>query len=174
MRFRYGLACWLAACVQAWPAFAEPVPEYDLKAAVVYNFALFTEWPADAPHEGAAFNICVRNGSALRLPLNGFIDRQVHGRKIAVHDIGPGDSLRNCQVLYLDAEDRVRWAQIRRELEGASVLTVSEDGEIGRDGSVITLNLDNNRVVFDIDTRAARQARLTISSRLLRLARTVQ
>ena len=171
---RSSLAFAILAFCAALSAQAQPVPEYDLKAAVVYNFALFTEWPADTPHEGTTFNICLRTGSALRLPLNALIDRAVRGRKIAIHNIGATDALRNCHVLYLDAADRERWTQLRKTIEGASVLTVSEDGDIGRDGSVITLGLDSNRVVFDIDTRAARQARLTISSRLLRLARTVQ
>jgi hypothetical protein len=76
--------------------------------------------------------------------------------------------------LFVDSSDRERWVQIKKGLGGASVLTISDDDEIGHDGSIIALAMDNNRIVFDIDTRAAKQARLVLSSKLLRLARTVQ
>lgn len=153
---------------------AQPVPEYDLKAAFVYNFALFTEWPSDTAYEGGTLNICVNPGSVLRQTLAGLGNKAVKGRRVSVRNLAALDSLRACHVLFIDSSDRERWVQIKKELGGASVLTISDDDEIGRDGSMIALAMDNNRIVFDIDTRAAKQARLVLSSRLLRLARTVQ
>ncbi|HYD93933.1 MAG TPA: YfiR family protein [Noviherbaspirillum sp.] len=155
-------------------ATAQPVPEYELKAAFVYNFALFTDWPADTAYDGGTLNICVNPSSALRLPLAGLGDKPVKGRRVAVRAFSGVESLRLCHVLFIDGSDRERWGQIKKGLGGVSVLTVSDDDQIIHDGSVIGLTMENNRIVFDVDTRAARQARLVLSSKLLRLARTVQ
>lgn len=154
--------------------FAEPVPEYDLKAAFVYNFALFTEWPADVVFEGGNLNICINPGSPLHQSLAGLGERRAKGRRIVVRQPVAPDNLSGCHVLILDSGDRDRWAQIKKALDGSSVLTISDDDDIGHDGSIITLAPDNHRMVFDIDLRAARRARLVLSSKLLRLARSVQ
>lgn len=153
---------------------AQLVPEYELKAAFVYNFALFTDWPSDTAYEGGTVNICINPGSGLRQSLSGLGDKSVNGRRVAVRHLAALDALRACHVLFVDSSDRERWVQIKKGLTGASVLTISDDDEISHDGSVIALAMDNNRIVFDIDTRAAKQARLLLSSKLLRLARTVQ
>ena len=164
-----------AACVAHWPSLAaQPVPEYKLKAAFVYNFALFTDWPNGTLTEGGMLNICVNPDSALRPALADLNDKQIKGRRVVVRQSNDAETLRTCHVLFLDSLDRERWAQIKKGLGGSSVLTVSDDGEIGHDGVIIALHLDNNRIGFDIDMQAAKQARLLLSSKLLRLARTVQ
>ena len=153
---------------------AQPVPEYELKAAFVYNFALFAEWPPETAYDGGTINICVNPGSVLRHALAGLGEKAVKGRRVSVRYLAVLDALPACHVLFVDASDRERWVQIKKGLGSASVLTISDDEEIRHDGSIIALSMDNNRIVFDIDTRAARQARLVLSSKLLRLARTVQ
>lgn len=153
---------------------AQTVPEYDLKAAFVYNFALFTDWPADTLHEGDTLNFCVHSSSALRQPLSSLAERSIKGRRLVVRNPVAQDGLRACHVLFIGVGDRERWSQIRKGLAGASVLTISDDEEAGHDGILIALAMDGNRIVFDIDTRAARQAKLVFSSKLLRLARSVQ
>lgn len=153
---------------------AETVPEYDLKAAYIYNFALFTEWPADRRFEGGTLNICINSSSALRAPLAALNDRAIKGRRVAVRPMATLEQLGGCHVLFVDTGDRAHWPRIRQDLAGASMLTIADDEEIAHDGAVIALALDGKRVVFDIDTRAARRARLELSSKLLRLARSVQ
>lgn len=151
-----------------------PVPEYELKAAFVYNFALFTDWPDDTTYEGNTLNICVNHRSASRVPLASLSEKPVKGRRVAVRFLASADSLRSCHVLFVDSADRDQWGQLRKGLAGMSILTISDDEEIGHDGSIITLAMERNRIVFDIDMRAARQARLVLSSKLLRLARAAQ
>lgn len=166
--------CLMAALLlPALPVSAQTVQEYDLKAAFVYNFALFTDWPADTSYDGGTLNICVNPGSALRAPLINLSDRSVKGRKIAVRSLTAAGNLRTCHVVFLEGADRERWAHIKKG-SGSGVLTISDDEEISRSSAVIALAMDGNRVVFDINTRAARQAGLVLSSKLLRLARMVQ
>lgn len=171
-KMRRWMAAWLLLPLQL---AAQPVSEYELKAAFVYNFALFTDWPSDTTYEGGTLNICINAGSALRQSLASLGDNKVvKGRRIAVRHFTALDTLRTCHVLFVEGSDRERWPQIRKGLGGNSVLTISDDDEIADNGSVIVLAMDHNRIVFDVDTRAAKQARLVLSSKLLRLARTVQ
>lgn len=170
---------WLAAAalalqLSAAPALAQAVPENELKAAFVFNFAVFTAWPAEALASGAALNLCAYAGNSLLPALGALHEKTINGHKVNVRLAGAGAGLRACQVLFLDSQDRERWGQVRQELAGASVLTVSDDHRISADGSAIALSLDNQRIAFDVDLTAVRQARLNLSSKLLRLARSVQ
>lgn len=150
------------------------VTEYNVKAAFVFNFAVFTEWPAEALPSGAPLQLCAFPGNALQGALAALGDKQVNGHRVQLRQPGGGASARACNVLFLDAQDRERWTSLRPELAGASVLTVADDRAIGAAGAVLALAMDHARVVFDADLAAARQARLSISSKLLRLARSVQ
>lgn len=165
-------ACLLAVLLAAPPAMAQPVAEGDLKAAFVFNFAVFTEWPAEALAGGAPLSLCASTASALYPSLHTLNDKLVNGHRIAVR--AATAPLRGCHVLVLDRTDRERWSQLKRELAGAAVLTVSDDQMIGAAGVVIALSTEDQRIGFDIDLGAARTARLGLSSKLLRLARTVQ
>lgn len=161
---------WLPLPAQTMAAVAED----RLKAAFVYNFILFTDWPADALGEGAPLNLCVNADSALRPALADLGGKLVKGRRILVQPFAVPGAVRNCQVVFLDSLDRDHWPRISKNLGSASVLTISDDDDIGHSGAVIALDLVDNRIAFDIDLKSARQARLVLSSKLLRLARTVQ
>ncbi|NRR31530.1 YfiR family protein [Oxalobacteraceae bacterium] len=161
------------AWVLAGPVPAQ-VPENDLKAAFVFNFAVFTQWPDEALPPGAPLQLCAYAGNPLQGALHNLSDKQVNGHRVQLRQPGAGATLRACHVLVLDAQDRERWAGLRRELAGASVLTVADDHVIGSDGAILALLSDHSRIAFDADMGAARGARLSISSKLLRLARSVQ
>lgn len=150
----------------------EPVLESDLKAAFVYNFTVFTEWPQEVLADGAPISLCASPAGAMLAALGPLHDKVVNGHRIALRSsIAP---LRSCHVLVLDKSDRERWAQLKRELAGATVLTVSDDRVISADGAVIGLTVQELRIGFDVNLAAARSARLKLSSKLLRLARSVQ
>ena len=168
-------AAWLCAlaAAMAWaPARAEPVQESELKAAFIFNFAVFTEWPQDVLAGGAPLSLCASPGNPMLGALAQLHDKLVNGHRVAVRSaLAP---VRGCHVLVLDRADRERWSQIKHELAGAAVLTVSDDRVISADGAVIGVSVDARRIGFDVDLGAARLARLTLSSKLLRLARSVQ
>lgn len=151
---------------------ARQVADVDMKAAFVYNFAVFTEWPSDALAANAPIVLCTGAASPMSPALQGLNDKVVNGHKLTVRPAA--NSVRNCHLLVLGSGDRDRWSQFKRELAGAHVLTVSDDSSIGQDGAIIALSMVNQRVGFDIDLGAAKSARLQLSSKLLRLARSVQ
>lgn len=163
------------ALVLAGHVAAAPVPEYELKAAFIYNFMLFTEWPEDTAFEDGNLQLCMQPDNPLRgAVMAALADRQVKGRRVVMRAQGLTDAIRSCHVLVLDAADRGRWPALRKSLAYAPVLTIVDDREHVFDGAIIALALEQGRVVFDIDTRVARKAQLTLSSKLLRLAREVR
>jgi hypothetical protein len=161
----------MLGCLLAPAGMAQTIHENDLKAAFVFNFAVFTQWPQEALAGGAPISLCASAGNPMLGALSQLKDKMVNGHRIAVRSAAP---LRGCHVLLLDRGDRERWGQIKRELAGATVLTVSDDAAITLDGAVIGLSVEERRIGFDIDLGAARGARLNLSSKLLRLARSVQ
>lgn len=168
----YRLPAVLALLSACFNASAQPVPEHELKAAFVYNFAVFTEWPQEALAAAAPIVLCTGSASALSPALQNLNDKVVNGHKLAVRPAAAG--LRACHMLVLGSGDRERWGQIKRDLAGTHVLTVSDDSSISQDGAMIALSMVNQRIGFDVDIKAARSARLQLSSKLLRLARSVQ
>ncbi|MES2901803.1 MAG: YfiR family protein [Pseudomonadota bacterium] len=163
---------WWALALLAIGASAQPVPEHDLKAAFVFNFAVFTEWPSEVLAAGAPMTVCASAANPLMGALGQLNDKLVNGHRIALRSAAAG--VRGCHVLVLDRSDRERWAQLKRELAGSHVLTVSDDADISADGAVIGLSVEDKRVGFAVHLGAARSARLNLSSKLLRLARSVQ
>lgn len=147
--------------------------EAQVKAAFIYNFALFTDWPADAMQADAPIVVCVTAQHPLQAALEKLTGKPMRGHRLEIRKINDG-AVAGCHVLVFDA----RTANGVRVDPAMPVLTVSDSpGSGGAAGSLepmIALTLQDDRVVFDIDTVAARQARLRLSSQLLRLARTVQ
>lgn len=159
-----------------WPLIglaAEGVPEYELKAAFVYNFIQFIDWPEAAPMEEGALTVCASPGTPLYLALSSLAGKNAHGKKIAVRPL-VDEQPHLCQVAFLALADRERLPQLRKSFAGGSVLLIGDSPEINREGVIIALAVEEGRIVFDIDASAARRINLSISSRLLRLARSVQ
>lgn len=151
--------------------------ETELKAAILFNFAMFTEWPADTLPANAPLRLCVFQGNALLGALAGLQEKQVNGHHVTVRTLPSAPSaaqIAACHLLVLDAQDRERWTLLKRDLATSSVLTVADDRIIGANGAMISFGIDNRHVGFDVDLVPVRQARLTLSSKLLRLARSVQ
>ncbi|HEY0062195.1 MAG TPA: YfiR family protein [Telluria sp.] len=158
------------ALASAAHAPAQPVQATELKAAFIFNFVVFTEWPRQALAEGAPITVCVSATNAMLPALSQLNDKPVNGHRIVLRP--SATPLRGCNVLVLDRGDREQWAQYKRELAGSQVLTVADD--LGADGAVIALSMQNQRIGFDVDLNAARGSQLNLSSKLLRLARSVQ
>jgi hypothetical protein len=151
-------------------------PEYVIKAAYLYNFAMFVEWPQDAFANADAPLVIGILGAD---PFGGALERIVEGkrinkRRIVIQRVQSAQEARRCQILFVSVGDDTRVAELTGRLEGASVLLVGEsDDMIGRGGS-ISFNVRDNKVGYDVNLDAARRARLTISSKLLNLARAVR
>ena len=175
--WRRGLAaCCIAGCLLPGLglAQADAVPDDRLKAAFVFNFAVFTEWPTESLASGAPMTLCMFPGNALQPALASLGDKTVNGHKLVFKPLAAPADPRACHILVLGSADRERWERLRKGLAGASILTVADDGGAGNEGAVITLGVENRHIGFAVDLGAARLSRLALSSKLLRLARSVQ
>lgn len=155
-------------------ADAQDVTEVTLKGAFLFNFARFTEWPADALHPDTAVSACVLGdravGDAFAKTVKG---KQLGGRNIAVTNIAPDGSIPPCHLLYLSGVTESRIAQIVSTLRDTPVLTVSDSDTFTKRGGIVQFFVESGKMKFRINSRSAKRARLQLSSRLLALAEVV-
>lgn len=152
-------------------ASAQEVTESALKAAFIYNFVQFTEWP-DRPPASEPFVMCVHGDTAA----GDALERIVQGRNLAGHRIvlsrwdtaGPGQA---CHVLYLPGINAAQAAQLVAGLRDAPVLTISDIEDFNDVGGIVQFFFERGRLRFSIRHESAKRARLRISSRLLLLSR---
>ena len=146
--------------------------EAAVKAAFLYNFTKFVEWPGSAfPQPSAAFVVCAFADGAFRKELENILqNEQVRGRPIAIAPASLEDP-RGCHIAYFAQGDAERQGRILDALKRSPVLTVGEGRRFLEQGGLIAFMLENDRVRFAISRRAADAAGLSISSKLLRVAR---
>ena len=152
----------------------QPVQEHELKTAFLYNFVLFTQWPADSTQENSPYiNVCTIGQDPFGPVLEQLQGRKIRDKRIFLKREVSLDQVRDCHLLYISANEPENLARIREQLRDSSVLTVSDLNPASSERTIINMIIDNKRLVFDVDMMSARQARLMMSSKLLRLARRV-
>ena len=166
-----GALLWLAGLA---PARAAQSGERDLKAAFLYNFAKFVEWPAAAfPEPTTPVTLCVLGDDPLGASLEAVVKgEKLNDRRLVVRLLRDPQAIPGCHVLFVSIE-KGRLPEILASLRGSGVLTVGSAADFLERGGMIRLFLEQNRVRFDINLDAAEQSHLTLSSKLLRLARAV-
>ena len=153
--------------------------EYLIKAGFIYNFAKFVEWPATAFAQSDSPIVIGILGTD---PFGNLIDRIVENKKIGARGIvvkrlkwGTDlKDLKECKILFVGASEKAHLDDLVQIVKSLPILTVGETPGFAERGGVIRFVLEDNRVRFEINVEAARQADLTISSRLLTLARIIQ
>ena len=169
------LALLLAALLAAGQAPAQGASELQVKAAYLYQFGGFVEWPprAFAGPDGV-FSIGVVGADAMAAELERIVaTRQIQGRQVAVRRLRPGEPLQGLQVLFVGAGETARLPEILSPAHAAPLLVVTEsDGALAQ-GGIINFVVADNRVRFDVALPQAERRQLRISSRLLGVARRV-
>jgi hypothetical protein len=154
-------------------AQSEGPTEYQVKAAFVYNFAKFVEWPTDAFRDSSApLRFCVLGESLVGPDLNQITQGKVIGGH-PIQVLQNSRNLRDCHVLFISASHNVAMKDVQEGLRGAPVLTVGESRDFAAQGGMIGFVVENARVRFEVNLQAAKQMRLNISSKLLSLAKKV-
>jgi len=157
------------------PAFAQ-VDEYQLKAAFLYNFAKFVEWP---PHSFTSANepisICILGenpfGDILSRTISGKV---VAGRGLEVRMLSPSDPPHGCHILFAAGSQSKKVRQAISNEAGLGILTVGETPEFLTYGGIISFKLDHGNIRLAINVAAAECAQVRISSKLLNLAEIVR
>lgn len=153
---------------------AQSVTPPALKAAFLFNFAKFVEWPAGESQNGPLC-LCVLEDLAVEDSLEQLINgAPFSGRSVTLLKGARTRSLRGCHVLYVGETDQMPIAATLEELKNTPVLTVGDGEPFARGGGMIGLFIENGRMRFAINPDAAQRAGLKLSSRLLNLARIVK
>jgi YfiR/HmsC-like len=158
------------------PAQTTGPTEYALKAAFLFNFAKFVEWPPSAfATPQSAFLVCVLGAD----PFGGALDdallrHSVQGHAVALLRLKRNADIVDCQILFIPASERNRLPEVITKLRGQPVLVVGENDDFASSGGVIQFALEQNRIHFLINTDAADRSGLKFSSKLLALAKIVR
>jgi hypothetical protein len=153
-------------------ARAETSRAYQIKAAFIFNFAQFTEWPADA-FESKESPLVI--GIVGTNPFDEFLEdtvrnEVVQGRRVTVEYYTRVTDIKTCHILYVGVSEAKRLDMIRDQLKGKPVLTVTDLENASLRGVIIEFVTNQNRIRFRINTQAAKAVNLTLSSKLLRVA----
>ena len=158
-------------------AVATPSPaslaKNELEAALVYRFATFVEWPADAIGEGpVVIGVLGANevAGALETMVQG---RSIEGRSLKIERLDGVDGASRCHIVFLGAGARDRLEALLAAIGAASVLTLSDSDRFARQGGMVEFVRRGRRLAFEIHRGALAQAGLRINPRVLELAEEV-
>ena len=167
------LVLWTAAAAAAQPD--TPASEVQIKAAFLYKFGDFVQWPpASFARPDTPFTIGVMGAEEVAAALEQLVaDRKVQGRPVLVRRVRRGEPLAGLHVLFIGRAEGSRLAEILAAARGQAVLTVTESDNAIAHGSIINFVAEEQRVRFDIALPSAERGQLRISSRLLAVARKV-
>jgi hypothetical protein len=169
------LAYLVALATMTTSAMAQST-EAELKAAFIFSFAKYVDWPADAlnANPGALTMCLVGAGNELFVELSEMDGKAIKGRSLQVRARTRGDDLKSCQMLVMADSEAEHIASVLRRLAGVPVLTVDGSGSFLDAGGIIGLFAEGKKIRFDINLAAARRNNLVLSSNLLKLAREVR
>lgn len=147
----------------------------DLKAAFLFGFAKFVEWPPDTfPTVNSPLTFGIVGDDFVGYSLDRLTYRKaINGRPLQVHPLKERDDLTGIHLLFIRDSDESRAADVMKRLRGSTVLTVSDLKGFCELGGMIRLFVEDNHVRFEVNLDAAEQARLKVSSRVLILAKAV-
>jgi hypothetical protein len=170
---------WTLVALLVLPAAqaAEPPPptEYEVKAAFLYHFAKYSEWPSEAEKGGDLFVVGVLGrdpfGSVLDETLAG---KEVRGRKLAVRRCSTVEEARQVRILFVNPEAKAELGRVLQSLAAHPVLTVGDLDQFASKGGMIGFRVQGEIVRFDINVEQVEKAGLRMSSQVLKLARIVR
>jgi hypothetical protein len=169
----------LSMMLSGGPSWCAPTAiskEYQIKAVCLFNFAQFVTWPPevfDSPDQ--PFRIGILGDD----PFGTFLDETVQGEKVDNHPLvierySGVEAVKDCQILFVSASESARVKDILSSLKGRNILTVGDKEGFIRSGGVVRFVMEGNKIHLKISLEAAKDASLTISSKILRLAEIVE
>lgn len=160
-------AMWLALPIWAHAGSAET----DVKAAFIYNFTKFVEWPEAVLAAGAPLQLCTLGKDELSNKLRLLHGREAQGHELRIRSLSALDDWQGCHIMFIARENDTRSGLLQKTLGNAAVLTISDAPDFTRNGGMIGLFVESNRVQFIINLGMAQRASLKLSARMLQLAR---
>jgi|SRR5438105_432938 len=149
-----------------------PPTEYHVKAAFLFNFARFVEWPPGAfPDTASPIVIGVLGENPFHDDLEQTVQHKIlNNRTLAIKQFGSPKEATNCHILFISTSEKKRLPEIFDALRGSSVLTVGETDRFTETGGMVSFVNEGTKIRFRINESAAKSAGLKISSKMLSLA----
>lgn len=141
--------------------------EYQVKAAFIYNFIAFTQWPS---HTDPVMNLCLYGEDYFGHEIDKLQNKAVGTQSIRVSRINNPEQLDQCQAIFFTKSVNDNLTELMRHLTGKPILTLADSPSAVSKGIAINMSLVNEKVVFEINLGIARKTGLDISSKLLQLA----
>ena len=144
--------------------------ESTVRAAYLYNFAKFTQWP-DEPR--ARFRLCVLGDEVFDRAADSLIGKPLRAMQISVrHGVSLQD-IPQCDLVFVPAGHDANLARVREAVSGYPILIVAESSDVLPKGALVAMIRSDDHIVFEVDLTAARQLGLQVSAKMLQLARKV-
>lgn len=177
MKFRFFLlVAAVGSCVAlgaASSAAAAPSEE-EVKAAVAFNILQFVKWPASVLPPGQPLALCAPESSGAAKLLARYNGERIADTTLSFRTLNRHlDGLGECQAVFVEAGDPYAILRVSAAIHGKAILFVAEGDRAIEQGAGIAVSLAGGHVVIDVDLTALNASGLVVSSKLLRLARTV-
>jgi len=147
--------------------------EQQIKAGLLYNFLKYTNFPAASFTNANIITVCIFGDDPFSGNLQPIAGRTVNQREIALRTIHDISAAGNCQLLFVNEEEKSRWPQLRAALAGKNVLTVSDFENFATQGGMIEFGHADNHIHVNLNIDALTSAGLRVEDRLLRLVTVV-
>jgi hypothetical protein len=170
------LAVMFCICARAGPAQSTATPsQAEIRAAFVFNFAKFTEWPVQAYTDaGSPLTTCFLDADDVRAAFQSISKgKALNGRFLEDRAVKSAADMRNCQVLYVDSSRSPVVIDILKSARQHDALAIGTSEDFLACGGMLRLQIENNRMRFDVNVGAVGRTKIKLSSKLLALARNV-
>jgi hypothetical protein len=179
LRFRL----WFIVLAFAWALLGVPglnaqnpkPTDYDVKAAYLYNFGRFVEWPAKSTTSRAEhFTVCVLGQDPFGPTLDSTLAGEtIAGRVVVAKRISSAQEADGCRIIFLSPAEGGHLKKIVAELDKKAILTVSDMPQFVQLGGMIQFVLEDKKIRFEVNLTATQRAGLILSSELLKVAAAV-
>lgn len=168
----YALAILLAINNLSVSAQTQPSREYQLKAAFLFNFTRFVEWPKSSlPTDDVPLVIGILGSNPFGYFLEEIVaGEKVNGHPVVIHQYKSTEEIKACHILFINISETKKQEQAISDLKTRNILIVSDDKYFLDNGGMIRLFTKNNKIKIEVNLEASKAANLIISAKLLRLA----
>jgi len=163
------LLCSILLAAQFAGAQGAGLTEYQIKAAFLYNFAKFIEWPADM----GVLNLCIIGDDNFGRDIDDLERKTAAGKILSVERIKSVQEIKKCRILFISSSENERLDSILTAAQGLNILTVGDTEGYAERGVIINFYKEQNKIRFEINKDAAERSGVKISSKLFGLARIV-
>jgi hypothetical protein len=145
---------------------------YQVKAAFLFNFSQFVDWPSDAfTDTEAPMVIGILGEDPFGTYLEEIVSNErINGHPLTISHFQDINDIKNCHILFVNVKRTDQLSEILTKLKQRNILTVSDSPSFIKDGGMIRFMTEDNKIRLQINPQAARSAELNISSKLLKLA----